>query len=354
MFVFDEIGGEFWRADIKKGINNYVDNAVFTASGRSAQSLIIDSLSKTKRSALLPAYLCQHIVEPFAWNGWDVDFYDIDDDLSINRESLLEKIGSQPGCIVVLSYYGFNTAGNVTDLLKSAQEEGSIIIEDITHSFLSEFKFSYPKANFRFCSLRKWSGISDGGFATSCCEIDLKKPEKPMDKFFSERHVAREIKALYKETGNPKLKDEYLRLYASSEAVLDADIDKYSMSICGFEDFLRLDLEYISRQRKCNFDYLLSSLNSDFIKPIFSTPGKGDIPIMFPVFVPRKRQELRAYLISERIYCPIHWPMPVQLSSDARVKNAWIYDTIMSIPCDQRYTPSTLERMVTIINNFKE
>jgi dTDP-4-amino-4,6-dideoxygalactose transaminase len=353
VFVFDEIGSEYWKADIKDNVENKIEGAVFTASGRSAQALIVKSIDQKKKKALLPAYTCQHIVEPFTWNGWCVDFYDIDDHLEVKKDSLISKLADNPSCVVVQSYYGFNTIKSMIQIISEAQRDGCTVIEDVTHCFLSEFHNFYPNADFRFCSLRKWSGISDGGYAVSCCDIELEKPTVSMDKFFTERHAARNIKAIYKDTGNSKLKEEYLRLYSSSEKFLDSDIGLYSMSVCGYEDFKHLDFDFIKCQRRENYYYILKNLKSKYVRPIFETLNDVIVPITFPVFMFEKRQELRQYLIDNRIYCSIHWPQPIQLTDEAKHNNSNIYNTIMSIPCDQRYTPNMLERMVSLINRFE-
>lgn len=353
MFFFDEIGSEFWKADIKDNIQNVINGAIFTASGRSAQSLVIENLYPCRKSVLLPAYTCQHIVEPFAWRGWEVDFYDINSYLHIDKDCFVNKLSNHPSCILIQSYYGFNTALEIVPFLKKAQDEGCVIIEDITHSFLSDFRYMYQNADYYFCSLRKWSGLDDGGFCLSNCAKELKEPNVTMDNFFMDRRSARVIKMKYKESGEVRLKEEYLRLFANAETALDLDVGVYRMSSGGLKDFQRLDFDLIREKRRENFLYLLKNIHSSYVEPIFSILDDGVVPLMFPVFIPEKRQKLRKKLIENRIYCPVHWPQPTQLNIEAIENNSWIYNSIMSIPCDQRYTPSELNRLVKIINEFE-
>jgi hypothetical protein len=165
---FDEIGSEYWKADRVQAAYDPIQNAVYTASGRSAQSLIIASAEIANKRALLPAYTCQHIVEPFDWIGWKVDFYDINLDLTPNVESFKEKLELNPGCIIVEGYYSFKTAECLVPLLDRAKVNGTIIVEDITHSFLNDTQRIYIDADYEFCSLRKWSGITMGGMPLLC------------------------------------------------------------------------------------------------------------------------------------------------------------------------------------------
>lgn len=349
---FDEIGSEYWKADLQTDKNKEIVGAVYTASGRSAQSLIIATAEIDNKRALLPAYTCQHIVEPFAWNGWIVDFYDINMDLSPNIESFKEKLKLNPGCIVVEGYYGFPTAKNLVELLHVAQKQGIIIIEDITHSFLNDQQLIFADANYLFCSLRKWSGLSDGGYAISLKGKQLFVPQKFMTEFTLLRHEAREQKSQYVKYLNKNIKDKYLELYSLSENILDGDIGIYAMSEQAYDDYTHLDLEFIKSKRRENFTYLVKNLISEYIVPIFTDISSGVCPIMFPVYISNYRDEIRKELIDNRIYCPVHWPVPIQLDDIAKKNSECIYNSIMSIPCDQRYSIDDMERLVTILNNY--
>lgn len=349
---FDEIGSEYWKADLKEDANVTIKGAVFTASGRSAQSLIIQSAEIENRRALLPAYTCQHIVEPFDWNGWKVDFYDINRDLTPNVDSFKKKLALNPGCIIIEGYYSFATAENIIPFLKEAQSSGTVIIEDITHSFLNQTQRIYADADYEFCSLRKWSGLSDGGYAISLRGKKLLTPQKTMETFADERHMAREVKEEYVKTLDPNKKIRYLELYGKAEELLDQDINIYAMSSQAYDDFCHLDFDYIKSRRRSNFQYLLTHIKSPYVYPVFTELPFGVVPIMFPVYIPEFRDSIRKELIENRIYCPVHWPAPVQLDVAAREKSENIYNQIMSIPCDQRYKEQDMKRLVDIINSY--
>ena len=350
---FDEIGSEYWKTDRLSATSLPIENAVYAASGRSAQSLIIASAQISNKRALLPAYTCQHIVEPFDWNGWKVDFYDINRDLTPNVDSFRKKLGLNPGCIIVEGYYSFPTAECLIPLLNQAKANGVVIIEDITHSFLNDTQRIYKDADYEFCSLRKWSGLSDGGYAISLCGIDLQKPTSTMSQFTSLRHRAREVKVDYVSSMDSKTKKEYLRLYEEAEKIIDQDVGLYKMSDQAFDDYIHLDFDFIKTRRRENYKFLLENLKSDYIQPIFPYLPQGITPIMFPVYIPEHRTELRSYLIKNRIYCPVHWPAPVQLDEHAKESSRRIYDEIMSIPCDQRYEIKDMERLVSEVSAFK-
>lgn len=352
MIPFDEIGSEYWKADTGRDTKNEISGAVFTASGRSAQSLVIQSVKSKNKKALLPAYTCQHMVEPFAWTGWEVDYYDIKQDLTIELTSLKKAIAKEPGCIVVQSYYGFNTTKQAEPFLLAAQQTGAMIMEDITHCFLSGWSPGYRRADYQFCSLRKWTGLTDGGYALSVCGDALGTPGQEMTKFAEDRFQARTMKNRYTKEGDSKDKEAYLQLFRQAEDLLDHDIQVYTMSERAKEEFYRTDFFFIKKKRQENYRCLLQSIESDHVKPIFGELSDDTCPIMFPVYVGKERSALRQKLIDHRIYCPIHWPAPIQLTPAARLSSDGIYNHIMSIPCDQRYGAEEMQRIAHLINTF--
>ena len=350
--MIKEIGSEYWKVDTGNNIENKITKAVFTASGRSAQSLIIECAGIKNRRALLPAYTCQHIVEPFVWTGWEVNYYDIQKDLTIELESLKAGIEKAPGCIIVQSYYGFNTTKQANPLFKQAQTAGTIIIEDITHSFLSGWSPGYKEADYQFCSLRKWTGLTDGGYALSLCKSTFKTLQVEMESFVRDRFNARSMKRRYIAEGDPKYKEEYRKLFKRAEDLLDGDIGVYSMSEAAKTDFRHIDFDFIKKKRQENYNYLLRTIASDYVKPIFGELIDDTCPIMLPVYIDKKRSELHQRLIDNQIYCPIHWPAPIQLTPEAKASSYSIYNNIMAIPCDQRYGIEDMRRIVDILNMF--
>lgn len=352
MKSFHEIGSEYWQADRRPETNPPIPGAVYAASGRSAQSLIVAAAGTENHRAMLPAYTCQHIVEPFAWNGWTVDFYDINRDLTPNEASFRAGLARRPGCVLIQSYYGFPTAAGIVPLAMEAQREGAVLIEDTTHSFLNDTPRACASADYEFCSLRKWSGLSDGGYAVALRGGKLARPGAEFSAFAALRHEAREVKAAYVRTLDPAQKAEYIRLYGEAEEIIDGDVGLYRMSDQAYDDYLHLDLVQIRERRRANYRYLLEHLHSPYVQPIFPSLPEGVTPIMFPVYIPEHRAELRRQLIEQEIYCPVHWPAPVQLDPAARENSRRIYDEIMSIPCDQRYDSRDMERLTHIVNAF--
>ena len=77
---------------------------------------------------------------------------------------------------------------------------------------------------------------------------------------------------------------------------------------------------------------------------------ENDCPLFVPILV-ENRNELRKYLISKNIYCPVHWPISSlhKLSDEER----YIYDHEISLVCDQRYNLEDMDYICECIKEFK-
>ena len=63
-----------------------------------------------------------------------------------------------------------------------------------------------------------------------------------------------------------------------------------------------------------------------------------------------KRNAVKKSLINAQIYCPVHWPKNRLVTPDMRVNG--IFDTELSLICDQRYTEYDMEEIIKVINKL--
>ncbi|UJF26177.1 hypothetical protein [Planococcus sp. 107-1] len=178
-----EIGSEFWLESVdensKRKTPDFLKeykNVILTSSGRGAITHLLQQMQPKRKSALLPAYICESVIIPFIEMGYECNYYEVDENLIPSIESIREY--EDVGVFLHLGYYGFPTNSNLEDVLKSFYENSTIIIEDVTHTLFSKYKRS--KFNhFYVGSIRKWFGIPSGGFLASKDIIDSKLEEKP-------------------------------------------------------------------------------------------------------------------------------------------------------------------------------
>ena len=150
-------------------------------------------------------------------------------------------------------------------------------------------------------------------------------------------------------TGVSDSKD-YLELFEEAEDFLDhcgiMGSCQQDIQLAG-----QLDSAFIRSRRRENALVLLESLKD---LALFPEVLENDCPMFVPVLLPDQkiRDQLRRYLISREIYCPVHWPVSQfhVLSEKDRV----LYDRSLSIVCDQRYDREDMKRIVEAIKSFFE
>lgn len=163
-----EIGGYFPYIEEPDNKNHYLDGLCppegdlrFLMSGRCANYLALEDFKKQQPHpvAYVPLYTCETVIDPFVKAGYELIFYDFTKDMiPVFDESVLDKIH----LISICGYYGFS--GYDREFLKKCEERGICIIEDTTHSIFSADGI-YEGCTYVVGSMRKWLGVSCGGFA---------------------------------------------------------------------------------------------------------------------------------------------------------------------------------------------
>ena len=368
--MFDEIGSEFWldpgeffdlpETSSKQILSKFgfgEIEAALMSSGRTACLLLLQSICPKNRIVLLPEYTCETVITPFLNAGFEVHCYEIEHDLNIDPEKWWEKYESlDPGIVLLHSYFGFDTIDSIRKDYDKIKSRETVIIEDITHSLFSRFMCD-NKPDYYLASLRKWLGIPDGGFAVSCSRWNsLASPIKPDDEFVNTRQEALKLKNRFVKEQAPDQKERFLTLLAEAEEFLDRVSTPYRMSLISMKILGQTNWNSAITKRKENYRFLEKELAAfpTLLRPIFSNLPEDVCPLFMPVWIHGDRRVLREYLIANRIYPPIHWPLPEYFRSGDVTRINEIYDHCLSIPCDQRYTIGDMERIVTTIHDHQQ
>lgn len=347
-----EIGSEFWidnlpGASICEGIPNWLNDygdSILTSSGRGAISLLLQEVATDNKSVLLPAYTCDSVLLPFIEYGYTCYFYEVDENLSPIIESI--DVYENVGVFLHMGYYGFQTNSNLLSVLQNFQRQSTIIIEDVTHTLFSHF-YRYKENDFYVGSIRKWFGVPGGGFLASP-KKSFGGPVITNNKISELRTAALVNKANYMKTNDERLKNLFLNQFSDAEILLDKDLSPYCIDSLSMRLINSLDVDELVSRRRENYRVLLEGLNNvSYLETPFKHLTKFECPIFFPIFIKEKRNDVRKKLIDERIYCPVHWPIPDQIKETNF--NIDIYNTILSIPCDQRYGLNDMERIISIL-----
>lgn len=351
-----EIGSEFWLDYIPTEFNNDIPEWLFkfgvtvlTSSGRGAISLLLKEVQPKFKTVLIPAYTCGSIISPFIAQGYTCYFYDINEDLTPNLESIITR--RNVGIFLHMGYFGFPTNNGLLDIVKQFKTKSTIIVEDITHTLFSDYK-RFEENDYYVASIRKWVGLPSGGFLASPNRT-IKSTLQHNEVFANIRREALLIKARYISGSDETLKSKYLDLFAKGEAFIDSDlapyhIDHLSKLIIGI-----LAANELKEIRKANFKILSEGLKRvNYIDLVFTGLPENVCPMFYPIYINKNRSVIKQKLIEQNIYCPIHWPMPDQIEFKSFENATKIYNTILSIPCDQRYGKEDMERVVSVLKRL--
>jgi hypothetical protein len=345
-----EIGSEFW-IDYNSEMQPYhsldwlykFGDPILTTSGRGALNLLLQNIEPVKKTVLLPAYICESVIVPFIKNGYKCYYYDLNCDLSPNIENILSF--DNIGIFFHMGYYGFPTNSNLSGLLPRLRKQSTIIIEDVTHTLFSNFK-RYDDNDYYIGSIRKWFGIPGGGFIAST-KHKIGRPESSNNDFVQLRIQALLNKREYIKTGNTELKSIFLMQLSEAEKILEHDIEAYSLDRTSEQIIRSFDASSMAYRRKRNFMVLSKGFSKlNIMKAVFNDYLNDAVcPMFFPVFVRGDRDKIRQEFVNEKIYCPVHWPIPKSIDSEA-INSLKVYKSILSIPCDQRYGSHQMERII--------
>jgi len=105
------------------------------------------------------------------------------------------------------------------------------------------------------------------------------------------------------------------------------------------------DLSAMRHKRRENSKYLHDHLQLTTL----SNLTDKSVPLFVPVFFEstEQRNAVRKKLIDTQIYCPIHWSKNKLITPEMRVNQ--IFDTELSLICDQRYTITDMQRIIETI-----
>lgn len=290
------------------------------------------------RRVLLPALCCESMILPFAANGYDVDFYRLNPDLTGDEAYVREKL-TDGTVLLYMRYFGIRPFTD--EFLRSLRESvrGITLIEDRTHDVI------VPRGEERFApdavlaSLRKWAALPEGGMLRTgmgSCAADADA------RFGDTRREVMETKVRYLETWEPELKKEFLNKLHSAERLLDESGKPCGMS-AEYEALLRcIDFTALLARRRANVARLkerLAALGGTRLRFLSRHPEESTL--YFPVYL-ENRGEIQRAMAQRGVYCPVIWPEP-EAARGACAVSRYVTEHMLALPCDQRYTPEDMD-----------
>ena len=361
--MLPEIGSNYWlnpKEDYNKSsripledFGYYGDDSVFLSSGRSCENYVLDDIEyrngNINKVALVPPFTCHTVLEPFYKRKYKICTYNISLNLRTSPEDLKRIIEKEkPGVVLIHRYFGFDTFGDVNDIIHHYSSQGVVFIEDVTQSFFSSFEPIF--ADYYIGSLRKWAGLPDGGLAIVRNGNFRKKPSMYDVELTDVKLAASFAKYQYlkEHIGN---KQHYLELYSNAERILSEEKLYYRISPISESVFSKLDLNELIQRRRNNYSYLFERLeNESRLNPIMGQLHSNEVPLYFPIYT-SDRKSFQLGLSDENIYAPIVWPLP-DTSPTICSEASELYEHLICIPIDQRYDLDDMMRIAECIERL--
>ena len=196
------------------------------------------------------------------------------------------------------------------------------------------------KADYSFASIRKWMGVVAGAVVNDIEDVELKSYP-----FLSCKTDAMKMKKSFIDGDNSVDKQDFLNLYSEFGHHLVEDYCNYEMDDLSYSVYKSEDLVLMREKRRANANYLQNNLNIKYL----STITNKTVPLFVPVFFENndQRDAVKKRLKDAQIYCPIHWPKNKLITPEMEVNR--IFDTELSLICDQRYGIPEMQRIIETI-----
>jgi hypothetical protein len=313
-------------------------------SGRTALAILAEEAPGTW---LLPAYLCESVLQPLRRAGIPFDFYPVGGDLRPRLDELERSVESQsPAAVLVVDYFGFPPSpGDAARL--GALREACLVVEDCVQGSLVELS---DAAGGRiggavFTSFRKYLPVPDGGLLTGATPRQL----PPAAASLRERLLGQLLRGAWVsgQAEGPEVEAVLLGLLEAGESSLDEELPLEATSRLSQRLLAGLDLAESASRRRANFVALLEALEgSDAVTPLLRELPAGVSPLALPVRVGGGRRDaLRAELVRRRIFCPVHWPLPPEVEQARFPEEHRLSSEMLGLPIDQRYEPADMQRL---------
>lgn len=332
------IGGMFGLGEMSNPRHSHPPflngNSVLLANARSGISLLIKLLSPAR--VWMPSYFCGPVLKAVDERMAAVKLYEVDYDLTQPSSEWLDSVRPND-LVVILDYFGFPCDLQCKQRVK---EQGAWVLEDACQALLSEDVGRF--SDFVLFSPRKFLGIPDGGIlvCNHAIPCDTVAMEPPPPKWWLKALSASVLRREFDLHGGDR---RWFELFQESE--IEGPIGPYAMSELSRALLLHsFDYSMIAEKRIRNYQLLANALGEFGLFPFLP---EGVVPLGFPIRI-KDRDRVRHALFKHEIYLPVHWPIkgvvPETFSDSHRLASE-----LATLPCDQRYTDSDMERMIRCV-----
>jgi hypothetical protein len=199
-------------------------------------------------------------------------------------------------------------------------------------------------------SIRKWCEAPGGGFVV-IKQGRFGEPIAPADPAYEALFLAASTnKYNYLFHGEGE-KSTFLAQYANAEERLEQQTGFVAAGPLSFGVQDALDAASLTAKRRENYTVLAQGLESvPHVNPLFPVLPQGVTPLYLPVLA-ENRSELQLHLREQAIYAPVVWPKAEKIICHGATD--YLYEHLLCIPIDQRYSPRDMARILDCISKEK-
>jgi perosamine synthetase len=351
-----------------------------TYSARGALYQLLLSLPREARDVvLLPAFHCTALVEPVVRAGYRIVFYRVRPDFAIDLEDLCSKCSSRDALILVVHFFGF--PADLGPVMEMARANGSYVVEDCAHSFLSRTGSNQVgrRGNFALFSYHKFApSLAGGGLGVNHTGFTLRNPAEQV--LLRERMVIgkRLIEQVALNSPQNPLSKLFLwldqkrvtRMAATSSADADAAPSAFVDDPYLFrEDLARAEMPSLCRRvlESCNWDEIAKARQRNYhawSSSLHDTPSMqralpdlpdSVVPWAFPLLLENRVEHervLRYRGVPLFTFGEVLHPTLSGLRDRAREDAENISSRLLLMPVHPQLRASDIESLATILNTY--
>lgn len=318
-------------------------------SGREGLLLVAKQIKRgNKPVVLFPAYCCWSMSAPFEKAGWNIVYYRLKKDLTVDIDYLKELLRKHnPEAVLTMNFYGSAITDDAVKTVKSFSPN-CVCVEDFSHCTFSFDVIYNPHVDYYVSSIRKSIGVTDGSIVISKEAIDTSSVKKEVTPFTTNRQSAQLSKYRYTRTHSSIEKQAFLSVLGDEEKRLDNFNDEvFWISSIGKLMVESVNGEEIRRARCQNMSHALDLLQGKVeLIPGIEKSING-APFSLPILV-NERPKVQKELAQKGVYAPVLWPICDEARSVCPL-SAYAADHMLSIPIDQRYNWDDIEEIAKIV-----
>lgn len=319
---------------------------MYLRSGREALLMAgIVACAKKEKVILFPAYCCWSMSAPFTKQGYQVVYYRLNEDLTVDLEylkMLLSRV--KAAAILTMNFFG---SANTDDAVRLAKENGLVAIEDFSHCTFSLKQIFNSDIDIYVSSIRKSVGVCDGSIILSKNQMPKQYIQAEEKDFADKRFVAQTDKRHYTWNKDQEAKHKFLDTIRECEGIIDEFTVVRPISERATKMLAQVNGEEIRYARRENMKHLWKLLKGK-VKMVPGIERCFDgAPFSLPILVDN-RDDVQRKLANRGVYTQWLWPLTDEAMAVCPVSRQ-MNDKMLSVPIDQRFSWDDIEDIADII-----